>query len=66
MSYLSAERVMKKRKFITLFCFRIIFKFFLLQQGVLAAVFSTMFGSKDPEQANTLAKQAGEVSKRLF
>lgn len=31
-------------------------------QGVLAAVFSTMFGSKDPEQVNTMAKQAGEVS----
>ncbi|CAO1295066.1 unnamed protein product [Diamesa serratosioi] len=29
-------------------------------QGVLAAVFSTMFNSKDPEQANTMAKQAGE------
>ncbi|CRK96930.1 CLUMA_CG010315, isoform A [Clunio marinus] len=29
-------------------------------QGVLAAVFSTMFGTKDPEQVNTMAKQAGE------
>ncbi|XP_055598133.1 uncharacterized protein LOC129747803 isoform X1 [Uranotaenia lowii] len=29
-------------------------------QNVLAAVFSAMFGSKDPEQVNTMAKQAGE------
>ncbi|KAL7033077.1 hypothetical protein ACKWTF_007480 [Chironomus riparius] len=29
-------------------------------QGVLTAVFSTLFGSKDPEQVNTMAKQAGE------
>jgi hypothetical protein len=36
--------------------------FFALLQSVLAAVFSTMFGSKDPEQVNTMAKQAGEVS----
>lgn len=35
---------------------------FSSRQGVLAAVFSTMFGSKDPEQVNTMAKQAGEVS----
>ena len=36
--------------------------FFALLQSVLAAVFSSVFGSKDPEQVNTMAKQAGEVS----
>uniref|UniRef100_A0A8D9BJB9 Secreted protein n=1 Tax=Cacopsylla melanoneura TaxID=428564 RepID=A0A8D9BJB9_9HEMI len=29
-------------------------------QGILAAVFSTMLGSKDPEQVAVMAKQAGE------
>ncbi|XP_055706391.1 uncharacterized protein LOC129803676 isoform X1 [Phlebotomus papatasi] len=29
-------------------------------QGILAAVLSTMLGAKDPEQVNTMAKQAGE------
>ncbi|XP_063708911.1 uncharacterized protein LOC134837464 [Culicoides brevitarsis] len=29
-------------------------------QNVLAAVFSAMFGAKDPDQVNTMAKQAGE------
>lgn len=51
----------------TLFCNRTIFGilyyyFFALLQSVLAAVFSSVFGSKDPEQVNTMAKQAGEVS----
>ncbi|XP_041785769.1 uncharacterized protein LOC121601043 [Anopheles merus] len=30
-------------------------------QNVLAAVFTAMFGAKDPDQVNTMAKQAGEV-----
>lgn len=34
---------------------------FSLLQNVLAAVFSAMFGAKDPDQVNTMAKQAGEV-----
>ncbi|XP_050081960.1 uncharacterized protein LOC126569120 isoform X2 [Anopheles aquasalis] len=29
-------------------------------QNVLAAVFTAMFGAKDPDQVNTMAKQAGE------
>jgi len=29
-------------------------------QNVLAAVFTAMFGSRDPDQVNTMAKQAGE------
>ncbi|XP_055690236.1 uncharacterized protein LOC129793828 [Lutzomyia longipalpis] len=29
-------------------------------QGILAAVLSAMLGAKDPEQVNTMAKQAGE------
>lgn len=30
-------------------------------QGILAAVLSGVLGAKDPEQVNTMAKQAGEV-----
>jgi hypothetical protein len=32
-------------------------------QGILAAVFSTVLGSKDPDQVAVMAKQAGEVSR---
>lgn len=32
-----------------------------LTQGILAAVLSTIFGSRDPNQVNAMAKQAGEV-----
>ncbi|XP_011291868.1 uncharacterized protein LOC101898190 isoform X1 [Musca domestica] len=31
-----------------------------MQQGILAAVLSTVLGTKDPEQVNSMAKQAGE------
>lgn len=34
---------------------------FCFVQNVLAAVFTGMFGSRDPDQVNTMAKQAGEV-----
>lgn len=34
---------------------------FRLLQGILAAVLSGVLGTKDPEQVNTMAKQAGEV-----
>lgn len=34
---------------------------YLSSQNVLAAVFTAMFGAKDPDQVNTMAKQAGEV-----
>lgn len=32
-----------------------------LAQGILAAILSTVVGTRDPEQVNTMAKQAGEV-----
>lgn len=32
-------------------------------QGILAAVISTVLGAKDPDQVNSMAKQAGEVRK---
>lgn len=31
------------------------------QQGILAAVLTGVLGAKDPDQVNTMAKQAGEV-----
>lgn len=46
----------------TMFLGILYYYFFALLQSVLAAVFSSVFGSKDPEQVNTMAKQAGEVS----
>ena len=36
------------------------------KQGVLAAVLSTVLGTKDPEQVNSMAKQAGEVKQYDF
>lgn len=35
-------------------------------QGVLAAVLSTVLGTKDPEQVNSMAKQAGEVKQNYY
>lgn len=37
-------------------------RWFWLAQGILAAILSTVVGARDPEQVNTMAKQAGEVS----
>ena len=36
--------------------------FFGLSQNILAAVLTGMLGAKDPDQVNTMAKQAGEVT----
>lgn len=35
-------------------------------QNILAAVLSGVLGAKDPDQVNTMAKQAGEVSLLLY
>lgn len=32
-----------------------------IAQGILAAVLSAVVGTRDPEQVNSMAKQAGEV-----
>lgn len=37
-----------------------------LTQGILAAILSTIFGSRDPNQVNAMAKQAGEVCSRYI
>lgn len=37
------------------------FSLTFVTQGVLAAVLSGVLGNKDPDQVNTMAKQAGEV-----
>lgn len=36
-----------------------------LQQNILAAVLSSVLGTKDPDQVNSMAKQAGEVKEHF-
>lgn len=36
---------------------------FTCQQNILAAVLTGVLGAKDPDQVNTMAKQAGEVNR---
>jgi Na+-driven multidrug efflux pump len=38
----------------------------LVAQGVLAVLFSQLLGARNPEQANTMAKQADEVRCLIF
>lgn len=35
-------------------------------QGILAAVLSSVLGTRDPDQVNSMAKQAGEVKPLLL
>lgn len=37
----------------------------IIAQGILVAVMSAVLGSRDPDQVNSMAKQAGEV-KHLY
>lgn len=36
-----------------------------LQQNILGAVLSSVLGTKDPDQVNSMAKQAGEVNEHV-